>query len=183
MSYTAPSKDYRGLVMIQNITSGSGQVVIPAAMVSTNNPVNDAYPALINGSVYIANAVLGKKTPSVVISAPVKASWFTAAFINALLFSIDSYYDTDVFSVGIYDGALTRVFDGCKCVGITLSQNAVGGPILCEIAFQAMYCSDDGGSLPITPTSFTLGSTDPGYLTPVSQVDFGSTANDVIAWQ
>lgn len=186
---TYARQDYKGWVVLKK-TAGSGplgvgtQVFIPADKISTSSPTNTSYPLLINADASISNAVLGKATPSLVIETAWKSSWASANLINSLVIATNPVDGTtDQFAVGIFDGVELRVFDGARCPGITVSAAAGGGPVGIQIPFMCLYDSKYPRSGQPAATSFSAPTVDAGYLTPISQVSFASTADLVTGVQ
>ena len=179
-------QDYKGWCILRK-TGGSGplsvgtQIMVPCDHIICNNPTNTTYPLLINADASVSNAVLGKRTPNVTLQTAVKTSWWSANLLNSLLMSSDSDGNTDMYAVGIFDGAAMRVFDGARCAGMTLGANAAGGATGIELPFLARYDSAQPGTP--SPTTFTTPTVDPGYLLPVSQINFANTADLVSAVQ
>jgi len=183
MTLVNAAKDYLGSVILKK-TAGSGSVtvgtqfVIPSAMISANNPVNTSFPALINSDSSIRNATLGKRTPNITITTMLKASFCSSALFNSLLFTSDANHDTDTYAVILVDGeGNVRQFLGSKCAGISIACQGIGGPISIQFSFLSQYGDNDGSAV-----TYTAATPDPGYLTPVSLVDFNSTADGVTAF-
>lgn len=186
MAIACVARDFLGYAAVKKI-SGSGavsngtQINIPAALVSPRNPVNIGYPGVINASAYPTVSIVGKKTPSISIATYIKSSWFTANFLNSLIVTVDSNYDSDLWSVAVTDESLVeRVYDDCRCSMVRLAQSGIGGPISFEATFVATY-GENEKSVPATFTDVTSGST--GSLVDVAHVDFNSTATHVKSWE
>ena len=174
---------YLGQIMLKKI-AGSGavtvgtQINIPHAAAMPRNPVNNSYYTGINSSAYTSGNNEGKRTPSVTITTVAQASWFTAANINSLIMTLDSYGNTDTWGIGLYDGNTTRVYDGAKCAQIQIRQQATGGPISVSIAFLCQYGDSQNPQTLYTQTSFTPPSVPPaGQVFDLTQVGWTTTAN------
>lgn len=184
MTFVSESRDYQASVQIMK-TAGSGSPTtgtcwtLPSVQVACSNPTNISLPFLVNSDANVRNSVLGKKTPSVVITTVLKPSFCSAALFNSLLFSSDTNHDTDTFAIRITDGeSNVRVFSLAKCAGISISCQAVGGAIGIQLSFISVYGDTEGPAV----TGWTTPAVDPGALTPISQVDFNSTANAVMGF-
>ncbi len=183
-------RDFAGLFALKDITAATGAVVIPTSLVRPRNPINNSYLPTANKSSFPSAKVLGKRRPSLTVSAHAKASWFTADLLNRLIMTLatDSNGDlnTDVFACGLYQATANswRVFDGCKCSQIDISQE-LSGPISVVMSFPAIQDSSDTISLPATPTAFSISAlnSDPGLAIPVSSTSWGGTATQVKSWR
>ena len=208
------TKPFLGRVVVwkkSGVAAGGGaymavddKLVIPTMKVIARNPLNKGYPSAVNASAYPSLTVAGKKTPSITIAASVKPSFVTRAFLNSLLLSFDSTYNnSDEFLIGFYDGSAInyglattglgwRLYQGCRCASVSLSQSAVGGPIGITMTFLAVTGDNENST---TYTAATAGNAatlaavtpapDPGALSDVSNVDFGASAtiDGVRSWQ
>jgi hypothetical protein len=174
------AKDYLGSCIIKKTGGGASpaigtQYVIPSAQISAQNPINTSFPALIAGDSSIRNAVLGKRTPNITISTMLKASFCSSALFNSLIMSSDANKDTDEFVVILVDGeGNVRQYQNSRCAGISIAASGAGGPISIQFSFLSVKGDSDG-----TPITYTAASIDPGYMTPVSGVDFNATADGV----
>lgn len=179
------SRDFLGWAAIKKL-EGSGpistgtQVNIPAALVSPRNPENISIGSVINAANYPTVSIRGKKAPVITVQAPIKANWFSANLLNSLVMSLDSCYNTDLWSVAVApDTGTPRVWDDCRCTSVSLSQDSVGGQINCTMQFVSIY----GENEKTTPTTFIAPSApSSGSLVDVAHVDFNSTADFVKSW-
>jgi hypothetical protein len=155
-------------------TGGSGpftnaaEASIPAMQWIPRSPLNNSYPPMVNKSAYPGLVVLGVRTPSVGIRTCMKSSWCTAALLNSLVFTSDTYGDNDAFGIIVNAGETTRVYDNARCAAISLAGAAAGGPVAMEFGFLA---STDVGA-----TTFAGYTADAGQLINRAQIDFGSSA-------
>jgi hypothetical protein len=179
-------------------------IVIPSARISPSNPLNNSYPGVINSTSYPSQKVCGKRTPSVALTANVKASWINSVLLQSLLLNTDGQGQTDRFSILLDDNYNPRTYDWCRCAHFSLYQTSQGGPIMCEIGFVARFGDSElhylaglaGGTTINMPSgevlidsaplaSYTPTVPDAGYLDDVSVVDFGSvpTMSLVRSWR
>lgn len=182
MSNPNYSPDWVGNVLLKQTSPSVGsQILIPSAHVLSRNPENKQRPEVVNAGAYPSVEALGKKTPTVRIVAYAKASWFTAALLNALLNDLNTTnltYQTPGFAIGLITPFESRVFDICRCEQVVISQQATGGPLTVTMDFKAVY----GDSEAPTPTTFASASPDAGQLFNLSQVGFADTADQVRSW-
>lgn len=185
-------KQFLGAVSIID-TVGSLTYTVPSASASPRNPLNFGYPGLVNASGFPSTLVQGKKSPSITLSTVAKASWFTATFLNNLLFTLDSDNNTRNHTVVLYDNSGIqygvadsshkgmRVYTGCRCTGVSLYQTAVGGPVGVDIGFAAITGESEDST--VNSTSATIPSTSAGSLFNISQVAFSTSTAYVRSWR
>jgi hypothetical protein len=178
------SPDWRGWIQLKK-TAGSAtnpavatQFSIPAALWQPRNPQNKVRPDQVNAATYETVSTLGMKTPTSRIVAALKASWWGINLVNMLVGNRDANFATDEFAVGGNNVFGTRVYDGCHCAMLQLSQNLMGGPVSMTMDAIGQYGDNEKG----TPTSFSAPSVDPGQLLDVTKVGFGGTADLVVSW-
>lgn len=190
------SKDFLTWVAVQKTagqatpTVGS-QFSFPVGALQPRNPVNFTYPAVINSQGAPSVKVQGKKTPSVtIVGLPLKTSWWTGAtglnFVSDLIAASTSFLDSNnnssEYAIGVGNSSTvigTQVYDGGKCMQMSLYETAPGGGVTLDMGFLARY----GDSEASVPTTFSTPSTDAGSLIDVSNVDFNSTADGVESWR
>lgn len=148
------------------------QTFIPVKAVNPRNPLNIMRGDTISYAQSIVNATSGKHTPSVVVSAAAKTSWFTAAFLNSIIGGsssyLDSNLDTDQYAVGMWEPVknTVRVYDDIRFSTLAISYNAAGGDIMVTMSGPCLY----GDSEKPSPTSFTTPTVDPGQNLNTSDV-------------
>jgi hypothetical protein len=163
--------------------TGAGPAVgtiysFPTGRAQPRNPNNIGYLSTINAAGAVSVKVAGKKTPTVTIEGvPLKASFFTAQFVNSLIGGSSSYLDTnfnsDRYLIGINNGSTTRYYSGCMCQSIRIYWAAPGGPMM-DLQFIAV-----AGDSENSPGSITTPSTDGGTALGIADVDFNSTVDAV----
>lgn len=186
----AQPKGYRGWMALKKTGGQTASPTVgtvytfPVGVITPRNPNNINYMPVCNRLALPSVKVAGKKTPSVGVPAPLKASWHSAAFWNSFIGGSDSFlnaaaqYNTDEYGIGVNDGSDTRVYDGAHGVMFTLEQAAPGGVIMATLAWLARY----GDSEAPTPTTFATAAPDTGALLDVTNVSF-ATATDVHSWR
>lgn len=148
----------------QNSPAIGTQTFIPVKAINPRNPRNRMRGDTISKAQSIVNATSGKFTPSVVVSAAAKASWWTATFLNSLIGGSSSYLDanldSDQYAVGMYAPVAntTRVYDDIRWSTLAITYNAAGGDIMMTLSGPCLY----GDSEKSPPTSFSTPTVDPG---------------------
>lgn len=187
-----PFLGYNALKYISgDAASTTGTLFIPVTRTVPLNPDNNAYPGVINVTSYPSARVKGKKTPSVSMTAPYKASWVSANLINGLVGLVGTDNLTNKYAIGVKDdrsGGL-RTWDWSRCSMVQFSQQAIGGPIMVQMDFMSRWGDgempnntllDDGETTPAT-TTFSSPATDAGQDMDTSKVSFSGLTN-VRSW-
>lgn len=156
-----------------------------ATDVSPENPDNNQYLPVINGSTYPSIVVANKKLPRVSVHTCLKpnngagAGWSNAAFFNSLL-GVDATNNTDDFAFSFKDEVDTRVYDYFKCERCDMAQNASGGPVAVMMGFKGRWGDteapygttlESGEVIPSAPAfTYSAQVPDAGQATPSSKV-------------
>ncbi len=183
------ANDFYGRLILQK-TDGVGAVSVgtrtlfPPMLIDPSNPLNNNYPMLMSGASTMNHVTLGKRTPAIVFRGLWKPSYMTPANILSWIGNVNSVGDSDEYAMAVIDGeGNVRVYDGCRCAGITVAWDASTGPasmqgIMVEMAWLARYGDSDA---PVPTTISTSGLSDYGQTTGVNEIDFNSTADAVAA--
>jgi hypothetical protein len=181
-------KPFLGRVVLRKL-AGTGpmaagiQVVLAHCGATPKNPTNSTLLAGINGRDFPAGVVAGKRSPTLAITAVVRAGIdFTADLINSLMLSTDGYGDTDVWAVLLDDLNTQEVWDGARCTELQLKQAAKGGPVALRIGFACMYGESENPGTAFPLTTFSAGTSAVGSATDVTKIAFGGGADLVSAF-
>lgn len=120
----------------------STQFDIPFARVIPYNLQGNAYPSVSNNSAYPSVRYQGKKRPGFTIVAAAKGSWFTADFVNGLLFNLStqaSLQQTDLWSLQLNNVVGTRTWDWSRCTDLRITAAASGGPLMIQMGFLSRW--------------------------------------------
>jgi len=202
----AVTKEFLGLAALKPASGTT--MVIPVMRAMPRNPLNMAYPALVNKSAYPSQVVMGKRTPGLSIVSLGKNSWLTADFVNDLLFTRDSNGDTKLWDIGVWEPTtgLLRVWHNARAASLALQQGPTG-ELGVEIMFLATHGNSEGGGAGggewanpfsadgtydsgVWPTGVWLWTSltaDAGVATGIIDVDFAgggiATLSDVRSWR
>lgn len=191
-TYTQP---FLGQAMVKWISgtaaSTTGELDIGFSRISPLNPDNNSYPAVVNATSYPSQAVPGKKTPSIGLTAGYKASWASAGLFNGLIALVGTDNLTNKYAIGVKDDRSTslRTWDWSRCSMLQFSQTAGGGPVMVQMEFMSRWGDSEmpnGSTLfdgEVTPstTTFSGPATDAGQLIDTSKVGFTGLTN-VRSW-
>lgn len=73
-----------------------------------------------------------------------------------------------------------RIFEGCRCTGMSMRQSAMGGPIGIDLGFKAIWGESEGPG--VNTYTNAPPATDPGYLMDVASVAFGTSSAYIRSW-
>lgn len=174
-TYTQP---FLGQTMVKWISGTAGATTgekdLGVIRVTPMNPDNITYPAVVNATSYPSMAVPGKKTPTISMSAPYKASWCSALLFNGLIVNVGTDNLTNKYAIGVKDDRASslRTWDWSRCSRLEFSQTAGGGPVMVSMDFMSRWGDGempnaavlyDGETTPAT-TTFAGPTTDAGQV-------------------
>ena len=135
------------------------QINIPVMDAPTDDPDNNVYPGLANGSAGSMIVIKGGRTPVCMVTTVAHPSWFYAQNLNDWIAGsnafLDANYDSSAYSANQYEPVTgSNIYDFAKCQSIVISYNAQGGGIMVQMGWPAVYGPGESGSSP-TFTAFT----------------------------
>lgn len=119
----------------------------------SDQPDNNVYPGIADGSAGLMNVIKGGRTPIVMVTAPAHPNWFRFGNINDWIGGMDTYldanYDTSEYSCRLWEPVTGgEIYDGGHCQSIVISYNAQGGGIMVQMGWPAIYGPGESGSSP-----------------------------------
>jgi len=178
-------KPFLGRIVLKKL-AGSGPLAVGTLVVIAHgaafgrDPENNAYFTGVNGSGSVSGDAPGKYTPSLTISAVLKANFWTANFVASAILATDANGDSDTWAILLDDGFGTEVYDGAKFAGLRVQSNAQGGGKVLTLAALAMYGPGKNDGSIFAATTFASTSVPGGQVLDVTKTTYGGTA-DLVA--